>query len=359
MKLARVHLAILPIALFFSSQSYADFEDIFVKAVPTPQNALVIKDGSTQEVANMPNVEDQDSLGTCHGFSSACVLQEYLCSQRQWDCQNLPDTKKVSGLGMAAFDKQSEAGDPTVYDNYKAINLEGSGASDLLNSVGLAKKTYSNACHPFDQIVSKFSGNERAMSEFFHKLEVDAKYAAPEPGQKTEGGLCSDCLVKDAAMLNVDNAKMLAAIKNVHDKTFDQFLYSIFLDQCTDLLAIVPKAEVHIFPNNPDKQPSNYKETIAKIHDFLSTSKHPINLDGVCLIGTATNCTERHSVVIAGYREICKAGNVDCHESLKIQNSWGKTWQNEYDGGWVDAKTLLDTTGYNNGILSWLTPKGA
>ena len=53
-----------------------------------------------------------------------------------------------------------------------------------------------------------------------------------------------------------------------------------------------------------------------------------------------TRVCSLHEAVVSGYRKICNAAK-KCKSMLKLQNSWGKTWQDEYQGGWVDADILL------------------
>ena len=47
-----------------------------------------------------------------------------------------------------------------------------------------------------------------------------------------------------------------------------------------------------------------------------------------------------HSVIIKGYRKYCNRDN-DCKYSFQVQNSWGQDWQDEFNGGWIDADHFI------------------
>jgi len=66
---------------------------------------------------------------------------------------------------------------------------------------------------------------------------------------------------------------------------------------------------------------------------------------------------EGHAVVVHGYKQICDSKNV-CRDTLRIQNSWGQSWQDHNSNGWVDAQTLLDRTSYvRPQIAVWIEVK--
>jgi hypothetical protein len=335
------------VALLLSSMASGDepgFQNIFK---PLPEASYITKPGSTLLVKNMPPVYSQGGLGICHGYSSAAVLQQYLCEQDNWDCQHLPDKNTISPLGMSTFSRPSDVSKKVNdFERYEGIDARkgGSGAVDLING-GMVGMVYSNACYNFDKFMKVHSGDEALIFKQFGHLEDSYKLAHRDLKKA-----CIDCLA--AEIEDRFNRKVTPEnIKKALDKkTFEEFLYVIFFWDCDQVVELVPRPDTTIFP---ESRRSDYDTVIAKIREVLSSGK-PINLDSICFSGDPLNCTEGHSVVISGYRVMCLASGGDCRDALQIHNSWGQEWQDAYEGGWVDAKTLLDTTGYQPGILSWL-----
>ncbi|MNT58070.1 hypothetical protein D3C72_1954850 [compost metagenome] len=92
---------------------------------------------------------------------------------------------------------------------------------------------------------------------------------------------------------------------------------------------------------------------IDKIKEVLNQD-NPLSLDGICIEYSGTECKTRHSVVISGYRKMCKGVGKErsCRDVLRVQNSWGKDWQEDFGNGWVDAKELLSSV-KSKQMLSW------
>jgi hypothetical protein len=81
--------------------------------------------------------------------------------------------------------------------------------------------------------------------------------------------------------------------------------------------------------------------------------------------GTST-CISSHAVVIGGIKSTPPGGapgttKGGCNFSLKVLNSWGASWQNQHNGGWVNGCEFL-TRAYqlpNGAKLNWIdSPSG-
>ena len=103
-----------------------------------------------------------------------------------------------------------------------------------------------------------------------------------------------------------------------------------------------------------------YKQTITQIKDVVVTKKRPILLTFCAVMKPEFRSTKQcsdagfgHALVIEGYRQMCDRKGT-CVDSLKVRNSWGDNWQKENNDGWVDAKTLVDATFYDQQPLTWL-----
>jgi hypothetical protein len=119
---------------------------------------------------------------------------------------------------------------------------------------------------------------------------------------------------------------------------------------------------------------TKYKKALKAIKDNLSSKNPsgstPVLIQSICMndkYDLKKGCIDDpktkapasyHALVVTGYRRICSETNKnDCRDSIRVFNSWGAQWQQETDGGWVDAKDLLDRTGYIPGCMAWVENK--
>ncbi len=303
-------------------------------------------------IANMPRVRSQDSLGVCFGFSSATVVQHYACLEQKSSCNPLDEMKEISPMSMVAWanpnDPNKRAGTWTNHSNIRFSGL-GYGA---LGHFALDKNnmTFSESCYPFDQLANRYSDDKEAIETIVEKLKAEYDRF------KTEGSTCEECLLKLVQKDLGAKTTLRDLAIGLKQKTFEQFLYTAFVGSCeSGLIAITPPAKMNMFPKQ--NETANYKELLGEIKKVLSLGR-PLILDSVCPYYENNKCTGGHSVVITGYRSICKKDNPkDCRDVLKIQNSWGEDWQKRNDDGWLDAKILLGDKPFSEGAVSWLTPQ--
>lgn len=359
---------------------FAEFRDIAAFAKRDPE---IFKAGNIvleQVVGNMPKVESQDSLGICFAFSSAAVLQQFYCTKKKLDCQNLDLKKKISPLQMAAFSTNGDPENIKDLESYDSIQEGGSGRKSLINAIDVTQMGFTDSCFPWDQFVSKHGEDPQVHAAIFEKLKT-----AYVDHKKTEATFCLDCLSKTLQQefdMKIDDVRLLEALRT---KTYQHFLYAIFLKDrendpvntyCKDLIGF-STGSIEIFPKEKGVI-SNYKDVMEVIKK-VTANKMSLNLDGICMERKENGecvCTEmangkcvkeaRHSVAIAGYEKACLQTDAcknscekkGCYrEAVKIHNSWGKSWQNKFDGGWVDAETLIkETEPLSKGILSWINP---
>lgn len=319
-------------------------------------------------VPNMPLVQSQDTLGICFGFSAGACAQQYYCQRRKLNCQNLPPEKKISPLQMAAYSTEEDTTDVLAYT---AIPNSGNTARALIVGMTEEKMAFADSCFPWDKFVSKYSDDPKAIDALFKKLRDAYKQ------QKTEGTTCLDCLsntLNNDFDLKIDNIKLLEALGT---KTYQHFLYSIFFKHdssqpyCNDVIDFGFSAAVGTFPK--EGTTADYDSAMKTIKDVINMDT-PVNLGGICMEKQNGKCacvpTEsgtcleaRHGVAISGYRKACRkapecknqCNKSGCYvESLKVHNSWGQSWQKQFDDGWVDARTLLNETRLDAGALSWV-----
>ena len=50
-----------------------------------------------------------------------------------------------------------------------------------------------------------------------------------------------------------------------------------------------------------------------------------------------------HEIIISGFKKTCTSSG-KCIDQLKVHNSWGQSWQNQYtNSGWINADNLVNS----------------
>jgi hypothetical protein len=248
----------------------------------------------------------------------------------------------LSVLGASADYKKKEGSDAFPYSASGGNSIK---ALTLLSSLGGAEN---EACYPFDQFLIKHqNSSNKEMNDAFERLKV--KYFDKK---KTEGDICTDCLIKDLDNefgLKVDNAKVL---KSLNQTTFDKFLYELMFGNCQSVSETVPYT-LNTWPNTASD--FKYDAFMDKLKNLFKGNT-PVVVGGCLDSKNFKTCTKAHDFVISGYRKVCKPNN-ECRETLRIQNSWGQDWQNSNSDGWVDAKNLYDYLERDKNTVGWLSAR--
>ncbi len=338
---------------------------------PIPRE-LLKDDSSVIAVTNMPKTRSQDSFGICYSFVATALLDEANCvANKISDCSALKDEERFSALDIARYGSKVVEG-MSDKDRESFVGLNEGGSAALTIDQALGKFSVTEACAPFNQVVSKVKEPAEAQ-----KLEMSMWKAFKDAHEsylkKTKE--CANCgleyatakpqELKDKFNLKASNQEILEA--------FSQQTYATFLDRllvpegciiADNTIAVDGKWNLQQFPT---KAKADYQSSINKIKEVLS-KKRPIAFSFCAqdkvTVKSLKACGEikdkngntvgaGHGVVIKGYRKVCKSPG-DCYEALQIQNSWGEGWQNANSDGWVDAKVLLDRSFYELGVLTWL-----
>lgn len=320
--------------------------------------------GSVIEIPNMPRLRSQDSLPICIGISAATIAQKFVCDQKTKeypDCSQIPPAKEISPFSMISWAKPTdEKGDPFSYQNHKNITLGNlSGAAALMHSAKLFS-FMPESCYPLDQIANTYADKNKkevdAILEELTKIYKDNR-------TKTEADIaakpCDNC---PSPLEKINNSLATAAsAREIHEalqaNSFPEFMYAVIHEKC-DRLRLNPKPLFNYFPKEEDNI-TNGLDLLPKIKEILQKTI-PLQIGNVCFLRDPDNkCKGAHSFVISGYKRVCSTTSKNCKELFKVQNSWGKDWQNENNDGWVDAESILknvtNTPKINTGTLSWLT----
>ena len=321
--------------------------------------------GSEVALKNLPSDISQDSIGLCYSHAAAQIFNYHNCRLRKIDCSQLPDSERASALAMARYTARDVPDDEVIFaSSYKGIYEGGYAGRTLAVASLVVGSVPSEQCASLDRALGKLNNSEdikKAQSNALKKLKDIYK------NSKAIDKKCTTCLAThaDSAQKEIEqnfnvktsNEKLLKAFaEDSYEKFFDELMIPT---EClrTKNSVFFEGHEKMDYQYYPKGKKSNYEESKNKIIEVLSQG-NPLLLESVCLDETATSkCQDSHTVVVTGFRRVCNQSKKRCFDAIRIQNSWGKSWQDEYDGGWVEAKNLLNATKYEEGHLSWLEMK--
>lgn len=328
--------------------------------------------GSELLIKNMPSIRSQDSIGICYSFVASTLYDEANCvAKKITDCSSVSPDQKASPLDMTRFASElPQEADISDRFNYEGLNTAGGAEAFTLHNAIQSNQVAKESCAPFDQIVARISDPSQAQKT---ELAMWQRFQDVFNEYKRKQAKCADCALEYATAtanslreefnLKPSNQEILQAFA---EKTYSKFLDKLLIpDKCWDLnnqVSLKGSWKVQTFPDSK----SNYDSTLGKIKEVLGTKKRPIAL-GFCTqtplkAKSQKNCGtmkdgklegEGHAVVIKGYRKVCNSKN-QCYDALQVHNSWGQSWQDSTNDGWVDAKELLSRTFFEKNSLSWL-----
>lgn len=312
-----------------------EFVGVSLKDFPQIQSPI--------EVQNLPRIRSQDSLGICYGMSSAVVAQHYYCSALNLDCKNLTPKEEISPLSAAVYTEATNPNDEEARGKgiagYTSLRIENGGSSALsLFNMAMRFQLIPESCFQFDQVVQKYGNDEDAVNSMIQRVRKTY-----EKNKQMEAGTCVGCIqeeIKNSFGISLTPKEVQMAVKQ---NSFEEFLYftTVGRHRCRDMISLPPDKlpYVQIYPLG--KERPSYEQRINYLKNVLKGGR-PADINGICLIPRGNVCEGSHSVAVTGYRKQCTPTGV-CREMLRIQNSWGEEWQNKFNGGWVDAKSLIDS----------------
>lgn len=304
---------------------------------------------STFEVSNMPPTKAQDGVGLCYAFSSATLLENYRCKELKINC--LDKENLISTLDVSSFNQEREP---------RQLK-EGGVPASLLRSIQRSdRKLAKESCAKFNSIVHKLNtspeSNEGQGWKFLSRSWNNFKKLAPKK-QKDLVWCMVGAVKNNLRQIETPEDQLYDAFMNA--RNLENFLYkSILPSQCLigSNLMSVPDYSVNVFPNYNEKP--NQRALEEKIESVL-LNNIPIEM-GICTVelGKGEKCPENqaHSVTLFGVRESCNNSG-DCKTMVRVKNSYGWSWQQQNNDGWVDlttiAKASMDLQEQAN--ITWLT----
>lgn len=346
-----------------------------------------IQKDSITVIENMPPSMSQDSVGLCYSFAAATIMQANNCRILKQDCKNLEAKDMFSPLDVARFGSDTSS-DLSFESSFRGIRTDGGpGAYTLEVAALFVGSSASEECSSLNKLLGKLEGAK----DFSDEMQVKAFQRLRRLYEKSKSidKSCTTCTDEfySSAKQQIDQDFCVKADQTQIMKSFAEESYEKFFD---DLVTPAEckraknrayfegkdSMEMQVFPIN--KKDFNKKALLKNLKSVLKEGL-PVLIEGVCLEKKMSKtCKDTHATVISGYARMCDAGG-KCYDAVKIQNSWGKSWQkgisaqiapgirktlnrNDDDSiaeGWVAADELLDHTNIQKGTLSWLKDKTA
>jgi hypothetical protein len=304
---------------------------------------------STFEVSNMPPTKSQDGVGLCYAFTSSTLLENYRCKELKLNC--LEKDNLISTLDVASFNQDREI---------RQLK-EGGIPESLLRSIKNSnKKLARENCAKFSTIIHKINNTNDANEGYGWKFLSRSwnNFKKLTPRRQKDLVWCMVGAVKNnLQQIETPEDQLYDAFLNA--RNLENFLYKTILPtQCLqeNNLMLIPDFNVNTYPARNEKV--NQQQLEQKIETVL-LNNIPIEM-GICTyeIEKDQACPENqaHSITLFGIRESCNDSG-DCRTMVRIKNSYGWSWQQQNNDGWVELSTLTkaatDLQNYDN--ITWLT----
>lgn len=343
---------------------------------PIPSDFKVVQ-GSELLIENMPKVRYQGPVGICYAATAATLFDEAFCQDKKINnCAQASDSLRSSMLDMTRFKQSLEKSqDPRDRFPYEGLFINGGLTVNTLSRAVQSKSVATESCAPITQVMSALSDPLKAQQvEIAYWKQFKNVYET----YKQKKDICANCAQEyvKASINDLRNQFNLQAADIDLKEAFKQDTYEKFLDrvlvpeECWEdkhLIGLKDGWSVKYYPQEQDKERS-YSGYINKIKEVLK-KKRPLSISYCAQVPLTVKSSlecgsimengikfgNGHGVVVKGYRKVCNSKNI-CRESLQVQNSWGQSWQDNNNDGWIDAKELLDRTFYEDGF-TWLERK--
>lgn len=305
-----------------------------------------VREGTTVEVPNLPPVKDQDGVGLCYAFASTVLLEHLNCTVKALSCAERGEDRRLSALDVASYKSTSrgvaKGGDPVSV--LRALSKKGS-------------KIVRESCAPYESLIAteKLPDNQFITSQGVGYRKLREIY---EMNRLTD---CADCVDRIRETLGEKLKVNLIEIRDaLQAKTFEEFAYQVLIPQkCHDQAVELPEFIHEYYPGEKKEvSEKDFQEVLLRnLKDQIPTEASFCSEED-----ESGECVGGHSVVVVGARQMCGARG--CKVSFRLQNSYGKTWEEINHGGWIDGEWFLKqmktfmTVYSDDSLMNWVRPVG-
>ncbi len=349
-----------------------------------PQIANQAKLQTESEIKDLPPILSQDSFGMCYGFSAAVVLNYQICQEKKannpnYQCSNMKESERFSPIALSRYnDPGKKLG--TRDSDYESLAMSGSPENVLRKMTEYLGEAATEECASLDKFLANVGGTKEGYTKAQEAILI--KLHDRITGMQAKIKKCPKCLseayaageekkIRDEFNIPTDengNRVLNAFAKDTYEKALNELMYPTSCGDSSRTLKLEKSYKVQTFPPKDLDAKSGFQSCIKKIEEVVGgKNPQPIVLSFCASEKPAKGCnsvvtaadgkkyeaTEGHALAIVGYRKYCDSGN-KCSYSVKVQNSYGQGWQDNNDGGWIDAKALLDTSFYEASSMTWV-----
>lgn len=318
--------------------------------VTKPQDFYPVCGNTYLELKNLPPLRDQGYYGTCYAHSSMLLLEHLRCSKSSNPVACYAERGSVLHLARY-FNTTSE-------DMIKI----GGDATTILSRFGRDRKLSKEDCAPYSAWMNlsghyamERSGLKVSPSD---KNEVDYFYYISEQirlGKATqEAKTCwAQDIVEAGVQENVDD--VMKILNEANNLNWKELRYKIMVpEKCKQDMLTYPDYEITTYPKRYGGQ-----RTVRGIRNYIFQNLkngNPVEVS-FCAEKDSEGKCGYHSSTVVGQRHVCDKNS--CRSQFKIQNSYGRAWQESYDNGWVDSENLSQQMLEHESLnLTSIVPKG-
>lgn len=330
--------------IFVPIFSYADTAYNLKKSHEHPvcgQSSIVLND--------LPPIRDQGSYGTCYAHSSMLLLDHLRCSKSENPLLCYQD--KGSVLHLARFQDQSKTG---------RINIGGD-AGEVITNFKNVRLLSKETCAPYEAWEKLSQRYKKEIKQLNvppnFKYETDYFFYISNLLRSNASEEEKECWAQELVDVGVKQnfQDILQILDEARTLSWQEFRYNMLVPKnCMSSPLEYPEYEMINYP-----KAYNHKKTFKEIRDQVYRSLvkgYPLEVSFCATKESDGKCQSYHSSTITGQRLVCDK-NI-CRMQFKIQNSYGRRWQELNDDGWVDAENLSQhMEGDSLGLLTVL-PKG-
>ncbi|PIF45928.1 hypothetical protein CLU96_2944 [Chryseobacterium sp. 52] len=333
--------------------------DDYSQAIIKPTIFYKEVSGTKIEIENMPAYKTQSHFGECKAFSLAAILQQYVNTKWKSDIpdpKNPPADMAISHFGLMSYTNRARYNGKSLENllakGYSKKDLEikgldyslqfnqeeGREMGDVIDELSKSgNRLILENCKPFENLTKEFNPKLNngliKKEEFINYLKNIFQSLKNSKVQNIKECTAEINTLNNFVNLNFNQETLKKALTK---DSFDEFLYSLFFDECK--MENFPSGfRAATFPL--DSMNVTYNDIKLQVIKGLNIGK-PVLFPSLC---TSQNvgeiCNESHSLVISGFKKV-KNGNTQ-KDVLKIHNSWGEEWQKKNNEGWIDADIFV------------------
>ena len=291
-------------------------------------------DPSYLELQNLPPLRDQGAIGICYSFSSLLLLEHLKCS-KAGDPQECYRQSRASAVDLTKFYKGKE---------YNQISVGGE-PEKLLRNFSKTRSAANDACTYFDAWARL--PYSQPFEDFFHQMQTDLSSGFDDS--------MLTCHAEDMARQNMGNVQELLNLMNAGRNLTVEELRSKFLykKNCQEPNISFPAYDIHRYPAYGSLANN---DGILKFVKGNLEQQRPVEVS-FCAEKNSNGQCYYHSTTIIGMRNVCDT--TGCNVQYRLQNSYGKTWQDNHDDGWVNSKLINQSIISTSQLsLTSISPKG-